>query len=607
MRLSRSLVVAFGLTCAVALPASAVAAPDGSFSALAGPTGCATKSGISGCAAAASLVGATGIALSPDGLTLYAASPTGGALQPLAVDATTGGLTALSARPLAGVTAVVTSADGRFVYAGGNSTVSAFARQPDGTLAPIGCVATLGAGGCTASAYPIDNVTGLALSPDGAVVEVAAEDVDAIVTLNRDLATGLLAPIVGTTGCVAVAKPACAPGRGLDGVRNVAFAPDGRTLYAVSANAFAVVSLARDPTTNALTQPAGPSGCVSALTIADCVVAPSLKGASALAVNPNGAGIFVASPSVDAISWLSPALAVGGCLSTAIGPPGCGQGQWLDGVSSLAVRADGALLEAAGTKDDSITAYAIGPGGVLTPTAACIHNGRRNGCRPGRALAGVRGVALAANGTRMFVTSADGVAALGPQIAPVCTASAANVVANASGPIALACADSNGDPLTRILTAGPAHGNVTKIDPLSGAATYIPSPGYVGPDSVTFTATDGLDQAPPVVVTVTVTRPARSAAAKLLTTRTFAIRRRISVAFECPVTAIDRCKISVSFKRGGKTVGSTKLIIPRGRIGSGYSRLRQPGRYSAEITTTDGSGAPVKTTGLFVIRPLPSR
>lgn len=53
--------------------------------------------------------------------------------------------------------------------------------------------------------------------------------------------------------------------------------------------------------------------------------------------------------------------------------------------------------------------------------------------------------------------------------------------------------DPDGDPLTLTISAAPTHGELT----LDGAfATYVPHPDYHGPDSATFTATDGV--APPV-------------------------------------------------------------------------------------------------------------
>ncbi len=49
--------------------------------------------------------------------------------------------------------------------------------------------------------------------------------------------------------------------------------------------------------------------------------------------------------------------------------------------------------------------------------------------------------------------------------------------------------DADGDALTAALLAGPAHGVATIA--ASGKLTYVPTPGYVGPDSFTYSASDG--------------------------------------------------------------------------------------------------------------------
>ena len=69
-------------------------------------------------------------------------------------------------------------------------------------------------------------------------------------------------------------------------------------------------------------------------------------------------------------------------------------------------------------------------------------------------------------------------------------------------PVTLTGSDPDGDPPTFAVAAGPAHGT------LSGTApnlTYTPAADYYGPDSFTFTASDGQDQSAPATVAITVT------------------------------------------------------------------------------------------------------
>jgi hypothetical protein len=75
-----------------------------------------------------------------------------------------------------------------------------------------------------------------------------------------------------------------------------------------------------------------------------------------------------------------------------------------------------------------------------------------------------------------------------PNTAPTATDQSVSVVHNTAKPITLAGTDPEGDALTFAATSTPAHGA------LSGTApnlTYTPTAGYSGPDSFTFTASDG--------------------------------------------------------------------------------------------------------------------
>ena len=58
--------------------------------------------------------------------------------------------------------------------------------------------------------------------------------------------------------------------------------------------------------------------------------------------------------------------------------------------------------------------------------------------------------------------------------------------------------DPNGDPLTAIMVIGPAHGTVT-LNP-NGSFTYTPVASYVGSDSFTYRANDGLSNSNTAIV-----------------------------------------------------------------------------------------------------------
>src|SRR5205814_8245510 len=67
-----------------------------------------------------------------------------------------------------------------------------------------------------------------------------------------------------------------------------------------------------------------------------------------------------------------------------------------------------------------------------------------------------------------------------------------------------------GHTLTAALVTGPTHGSVTLN--ANGSFTYTPAAGYVGSDTYTYTANDGILVSAPATVTVTVTNQAPVAA-----------------------------------------------------------------------------------------------
>jgi VCBS repeat-containing protein len=66
--------------------------------------------------------------------------------------------------------------------------------------------------------------------------------------------------------------------------------------------------------------------------------------------------------------------------------------------------------------------------------------------------------------------------------------------------------DPEGDPLAAVLETGPQHGALTLE--ADGSFTYTPEPGYVGPDTFTYRASDGLLESDLATVTIDVISPA---------------------------------------------------------------------------------------------------
>src|SRR6185436_7137597 len=66
--------------------------------------------------------------------------------------------------------------------------------------------------------------------------------------------------------------------------------------------------------------------------------------------------------------------------------------------------------------------------------------------------------------------------------------------------------DPEGQPLTAVFVAGPAHGSLTLNS--DGSFVYAPAVGYFGPDSFTYRASDGQLQSNLATVAITVQPPA---------------------------------------------------------------------------------------------------
>ena len=76
----------------------------------------------------------------------------------------------------------------------------------------------------------------------------------------------------------------------------------------------------------------------------------------------------------------------------------------------------------------------------------------------------------------------------------------------ATGNVLTNDADADGDQLTAAVQSGPSHGTLSLNT--NGSFTYTPTAGYVGGDSFSYTATDGLTSSPPATVSLSVTNAA---------------------------------------------------------------------------------------------------
>ncbi|HSR94611.1 MAG TPA: beta-propeller fold lactonase family protein, partial [Solirubrobacterales bacterium] len=233
-----------------------VAAP-GTLTQLPGSRGCLVdrSAPAGGCGVARALegpgpfMGSRAIALSPDGKNVYVASSKSDAIAIFRRNAQTGILV-----------------------------------QPKGAA---GCIAVKGAGGC-ATAVGLDGPNSVAVSPDGRNVYATSRASNTISVFHRDRSDGALSQLPAGAGCISgLPVPNCANGRALVGPDVVVVSPNGENVYVGSFFGNAVVAFGRDPASGAIAPLSGSSGCIAEAT-AGCAVGLALGAPEGMAISGDG-------------------------------------------------------------------------------------------------------------------------------------------------------------------------------------------------------------------------------------------------------------------------------------------------------------------------------
>ena len=234
-------------------------AANGSVTQPAGPAGCVTQRGGFDCATARALRSPEEVAVSPDSRFVLVAGMRSSAVSVLAQ-----GPEGLSQAE---------GAAGCIANGGG----------------PEGCAPARGLAG------PVD----LAVTRDGRNVYTASSVGDAIAILQRDRTTGVLSQEPGRVGCISQSGGGgrCIRGRALDEVWGVAVSPDGRNVYGVSAKVNMLGAMARDRATGRLSQLPGRHGCFirGRGGLFGCPEGRGLTVAVAVTVSPDGRNVYVTS------------------------------------------------------------------------------------------------------------------------------------------------------------------------------------------------------------------------------------------------------------------------------------------------------------------------
>jgi DNA-binding beta-propeller fold protein YncE len=260
------------------------------------------------------LSGVSGLAISPDGKSLYSV---GEALVRFDRDTSTGALAFgqciddNDADPEAacpgvdggGGERVAVSPDGKSVYISGtDEAVVGFTRDATtGAVAFAQCIDDNDTGG-EAACPGVDGLAGflrgLDVSPDGSSVYVASSGDDAVVGFSRDPATGALTFQQCVDDNDTGGEAACPGVDGLEDARSLAVAPDGSALYLVSFTDSALVRFNR-ASSGALTF----AQCLDDDDFsfeAACPAVPALSLATSVAASADGKSVYVTAD--DAIS-----------------------------------------------------------------------------------------------------------------------------------------------------------------------------------------------------------------------------------------------------------------------------------------------------------------
>jgi DNA-binding beta-propeller fold protein YncE len=390
------------------------------------------RDGASGaCATTPSLLGADGVAVSPDGSSVFVTSNSSGGVVAFARDAATGSLTRVgcfqyrppngSPCPPANIfsssAAVVTSADGKALYVaaptqGSISTLtagmvtppSAAAASPVSAVAPAAtvasifgllptseflanpCVAVNGFDGSCGVGVAMRGLDSLALGPDGAQLYAVAPGSEAVDVFTHD-ATGTLEESM----CVKAKAPTglCRTSGLLSSPSQLAISPDGRNVYVAdtSDDHGRVDVLARDPSTGALSD----SSCVDYAAPPkkheeseeeeepnepspapdQCVSVPGLEGVDAVAVTGNGSEVYAigaGSAVVFSRDQSTGKLTEVSCAAAEDGR--CTSFPSLQGVEGAAVSPDGRYVYIAAAKIDAVLGFGVGSTVTTARTSA---------------------------------------------------------------------------------------------------------------------------------------------------------------------------------------------------------------------------------------------
>ena len=173
-----------------------------------------------------------------------------------------------------------------------------------------------------------------------------------------------------------------------------------------------------------------------------------------------------------------------------------------------------------------------------------------------------------------------------PNTPPVANPQSITIDEDSSVSIALTGSDADSDPLTFMIVDGPIHGELSGTAP---TVVYTPNSGYSGPDSFSFSVSDGSIDSLPAAVDITVIPAPADTTAPVIT-----INGPTTIIIEEGTTYVDAGATAVDNVDG--SVAVTTTVAP-----GGFVDTSTPDTYTVTYTTVDSSGNAATATRTVIV------